>query len=390
MKSNTQETFGACRLEVRASERESFTEFHVTATIEGAMPASLAAEKLFNDVAALLAQNGIQPIQEKLYGHTAVRDDVMKRRQAAYRGHGIDRSMPATWIQGTPLGGCDFVGLQIWGVASRDGEACVTTIENPITGRGRLWNGRGFRMLHLPGVRGTLPDGSLPAGHGPQAERMFLNIGKALQAHAFRYDQVVRTWIYVRRLLEWYGDLNRIRTACYKQVGLGVPGGSAFPASTGIQGCSDDEECLVDVLAVDRNGSIEGIATPVRCSPRQDQSFNYGSAFSRGMTLDIEGKRTIHISGTASINTAGASTHFGDAECQSLETMMSIAALLAEQGGTLNNITSATLFCKTREAWEAWNRVSTLLQLPVFPKVCVLADVCRDDLLVEMEAVAVI
>jgi len=38
----------------------------------------------------------------------------------------------------------------------------------------------------------------------------------------------------------------------------------------------------------------------------------------------------------------------------------------------------------------AWTRVSRLLRIPAFPKVCVLADVCRHDLLVEMEAVATI
>ena len=108
------------------------------------------------------------------------------------------------------------------------------------------------------------------------------------------------------------------------------------------------------------------------------------------MTFDIEGKKTVHISGTASINTAGASTHLGDAESQSLETLMSIAAILEAQGGSLHSITSATLFCKNQEAWQAWQRVTRLLQVPDFPKIRVLADVCRDDLLVEMEAVAVI
>jgi len=69
---------------------------------------------------------------------------------------------------------------------------------------------------------------------------------------------------------------------------------------------------------------------------------------------------------------------------------MSIAAILGEQGGGLEDITSATLFCKNREAWEAWKRATKLLGIPEIPKLCVIADVCRHDLLVEMEAVAVI
>jgi enamine deaminase RidA (YjgF/YER057c/UK114 family) len=98
----------------------------------------------------------------------------------------------------------------------------------------------------------------------------------------------------------------------------------------------------------------------------------------------------VHVSGTASINAAGASTHPGDAEHQSLDTLMNVAAILNGQGGGLQHITSATLFCRDHGAWEAWERASKLLGVPAFPKVCVLADVCRHDLLVEMEAVAVI
>ncbi|PTY06200.1 hypothetical protein DB347_12190 [Opitutaceae bacterium EW11] len=382
-------THRGCRVEVRASERDSFAEFHVTGLVECAGSAAELAEIVLEEVASVLASRRIQPIQEKLYGLTAIRGEVMKRRETAYRRRRLDPSVPTTWIQGLPLLGCDFVGIQIWGVAPYGGETCVTTVENPSTGAGRLWKGRGFRMLHLPCVRGIQHDGKLAAGPASQADWMFTNAEQGLAAHGFSYSQVVRTWIYVDRLLDWYGDLNCVRTAHYRRLGFGTTGGPAFPASTGIQGRFEEEECLVDVLALETDGR-HATAAPVTRSPRQDQSFNYGSAFSRGMTLDVEGRRTIHISGTASINTAGDSTHLGDAEMQSLETLMSIAAILQEQGGTLENITSATLFCKTREAWEAWRRVSQLLRLPAFPKVCVLADVCRDNLLVEMEAVAVI
>jgi enamine deaminase RidA (YjgF/YER057c/UK114 family) len=219
---------------------------------------------------------------------------------------------------------------------------------------------------------------------------MFDNAAAGLKAHGLQLTSVIRTWIYLARLLDGYGDLNRVRTGIYRQAGIGSPGGPDFPASTGIMGRSENEECLMDVLAFESEGPEAAAATSIRRSPRQDSSFHYGSAFSRGMSLAIEGRRTVHISGTASINSAGASTYLDDAEHQSLETLMSISAILEEQGGSLRNITSATLFCKSRAAWEAWERVTRLLGIADLPKICVLADVCRPDLLVEMEAVAVI
>jgi enamine deaminase RidA (YjgF/YER057c/UK114 family) len=385
MKTNIVETSGSCRLEIRESERESFSEYFITATVEGAAPAGSAAEDLFSRVAAALTRRRIQPFQEKLYGLRGARAEVLRRRDTVYRLRGLDRTMPVTWIEGAPLEGCDFAGLQIWGIAPQNGEACVKTVENPVTGRGRLWTGRGFRMLHLAAITGQ-PG----ADRVSQATQMFTGMGLGLGAHGMNHANILRTWIYSAHLLEWYGDLNRVRTTLYRQAGLGAEGGPAFPASTGIMGRSADEECLMDVLALDAPNPADARAVTISRSPRQDSSFNYGSSFSRGMALEIEGRRTVFISGTASINPAGESTHIGDAEIQSLETLMSISAILGEQGGGLQSITSATLFCKNREAWEAWERVTGLLGVPVLPKVCVLADVCRPDLLVEMEAVAVI
>lgn len=379
-----------CRIDIKLSERPSFTECHLTVSVEIVAGVAAAATEAYRRAAAILVERRIQPIQEKAYGRTTVRDQVLQVRETVYREHGLGGVLPATWLEGLPLQGCDFVGLQIWGVITARGESCVETVENPAGGRGRLWRGPGFRMLHLASVTGTNPDGRLAVGHCAQAERVFTNIGLGLEANGFRYPQVARTWIYNGRLLEWYGDLNRIRTAHFRKVGIGGEGGVPFPASTGIQCRSGEEESVVDVLAVAPERAEAITVTPVRCSPRQDQSFNYGSAFSRGMIFGIEGRRTIHISGTASINTAGVSTHVGDAECQSLETLMSIAAILEQHGGTLRNITAATLFCKDRASWEAWRRVNRLLQLPALPIIAVQADVCRDDLLVEMEAVAIV
>ena len=390
MKTNLVETTGACRLEIQASEHKTFTEYHITATVEGAMPAGAAADDLFSQVASTVVNRKIQPIQEKVYGLKRARANVLSRRDSIYRQRGLDRSVPVTWIQGEPLQGCDFVGVQIWGVAPTDGEECVTTVSSPVTGRARAWQGLGFRMLHLPSVRGTTESGSLASGASEQARQMFTNVEQGLSAHGMKYTDVVRTWIYSARLLDWYRELNAIRTGIYRAAGLGVEGGPEFPASTGIMGHTEDEECVMDVLALQSDGPECARATAIRRSPRQDSSFSYGSSFSRGMAIEIEGRRTVHISGTASINAAGASTYLGDAEHQSLETLMSIAAILKDQGGSVSDIKTATLFCKSRESYDAWERATQLLGIPPIPKVCVIADVCRGDLLVEMEAVAVV
>jgi enamine deaminase RidA (YjgF/YER057c/UK114 family) len=79
-----------------------------------------------------------------------------------------------------------------------------------------------------------------------------------------------------------------------------------------------------------------------------------------------------------------------DAETQAVETLLNIAALLADRGGSLADICSSTVYCKSRIAYEAYKRVLHLLGIPQFPSICVLAEICRPDLEIEIEAVAIV
>src|SRR5271157_2220316 len=91
-----------CRVEVHATERDSFTEYYITGTVG---PGKDGTDELLAQVAAAVAERGIQPIQEKYYGLAGARDAVLKRREAALRREELDLSVPVTWIQGTPLKG---------------------------------------------------------------------------------------------------------------------------------------------------------------------------------------------------------------------------------------------------------------------------------------------
>jgi len=270
----------------------------------------------------------------------------------------------------------------------------VTTLYNK-TGQpiGRLWNGPDFRLLFLSGVTGAAADGSLANDPSQQAAAMFRNADARLALGGFSYAQVARTWIYLARLLDWYGDFNHARTDFYRLIGFdGCSDATAFPASTGIQGRTGDEECVMDLLALDSAPDAGVIARPVRRTARQDQPFTYGSAFSRAMVIEAkrENKRTIYCSGTASINAAGETTHVGDPEGQCHEMLDCLAAILREQGAGFEHICHATLFCKTEQVYDVYRQVASARRLPQFPLVSVRADICRPDLLVEMELTAVV
>ncbi|OHB77076.1 MAG: hypothetical protein A2Z34_11250 [Planctomycetes bacterium RBG_16_59_8] len=346
-----------------------------------------SARQVLERAAKWLAERRIQPIQERLYGELGEREEILAIREEVFARAGLDPRTPVTYLEGKPISGAGMAGLQIWGIASNGSGA----VEIRTIGSARLWEGRGIRLLYLPMVCGTGADGKLPGDPSAQAERMFANAAEILKAHGFSYRHVARTWIYLARLLDWYDDFNRVRTARYAKEGFGTgPGELPYPASTAIQGRHGEEECCMSLLALDVTPSSGAVVHAIRRSRRQDQAFSYGSAFSRAASIAMDGRKTIHISGTASIDVNGKTIHVGDPDLQAQETLLNVAALLEEQGGGLANIRSSTLFCKTREVHDTFRGVMRRLLVPAFPIVPMIADVCRPDLLVELEAVAVI
>jgi enamine deaminase RidA (YjgF/YER057c/UK114 family) len=108
------------------------------------------------------------------------------------------------------------------------------------------------------------------------------------------------------------------------------------------------------------------------------------------MGLSHGGGETVFVSGTASIDPAGRTRHLDQLDAQILETLLDISALLAPLGGGLEDICLATVFFKEARSFEAFKQVTQLLGVPSFPVVPMVADVCRSELLVEIEAIAAV
>lgn len=379
-------------IQIRTLERPWCTEYYLTAAVDDPTASVDTVQTRYGEIAGLVASRDIQPIAEKIYGRADAREEVLAARGVQLLRHGLDPGLPVTFIEGRPASGAIFGGVQLWGITAKSPDVTeVRSLPSPGLPSARLWTGPGFRMLYQPSVLGRQPNGIMPDCPSGQARRMLANASAALASHGFRFPQVIRTWIYLARLLDWYGEFNHVRTAHYAREGLGGDSDHAvFPASTGIQGTPGGAECCMDLLALDGDATGRVVARPILGSRRQPPAFSYGSAFSRGMTLEMDGRSIVYVSGTASIDRDGRSIHVGDAEAQAFETLLNIAALLEEQGGSLESICMATLFCKNQPAYDAYRHVTQLLRAPSLPTIPIQADVCRSDLLLEIEAVALI
>ena len=125
-----------------------------------------------------------------------------------------------------------------------------------------------------------------------------------------------------------------------------------------------------------------------------NEAYDYGSAFSRGMRIDLKGLSILLISGTASIDDAGVTVHVGDLRSQLRRTFDNITKLLAAEGATWHDIVRTTCYLRDIERdYQAFNEERTAFykeqQLDPLPaSTGIQAILCRPDLLIEIEAIS--
>ena len=127
-----------------------------------------------------------------------------------------------------------------------------------------------------------------------------------------------------------------------------------------------------------------------------NEAYDYAkpSSFSRGMRIDLNGLAVLLISGTASIDEHGRSLHIGDFRGQLRRTFQNITALLESEGATWKDIVRTTCYLRDIERdYEAFNEERTAFYAeqgldPVPASTGIQAILCRPELLVEIEAIA--
>jgi len=126
-----------------------------------------------------------------------------------------------------------------------------------------------------------------------------------------------------------------------------------------------------------------------------NEAPNYGSAFSRGLRLEFGNFVVLLISGTASIDEHGNTVHIGDFRAQQRRTYANITGLLAAEGATWQDIVRTTCYLRDIERdYVAFNEERTRFfdeqGLNPYPaSTGIQAILCRSDLLIEIEAIAV-
>ena len=196
------------------------------------------------------------------------------------------------------------------------------------------------------------------------------------------FHSVPRTWMWLRDILSWYDDFNRVRNTFFTErriIGEGTR--QSMPASTGIGlGPADGGRCAMDLVAVlEPPNSVENL----QVTGRQQSALEYGSAFSRASRAITPAGETVFVSGTASIDASGATINIGDAPAQITTTIDNVRAVLRDMHCNDKEAVQAVAYCKTTQIEKLFREMKD--KLP-WPWVTVICDICRPDLLFEIEA----
>jgi chorismate lyase/3-hydroxybenzoate synthase len=200
------------------------------------------------------------------------------------------------------------------------------------------------------------------------------------------FPHLLRMWNYLDAINEGDGDAERYRQFCIgRALGLGRPGGKHLPAATAIGRQQPTHHVQVFWVAARAAGTaIE--------NPRQVSAYHYprthgpmSPSFSRAM---VAPDRTLLVSGTASI-VGHVSQHEGDAQAQLAETLRNLAAVTAHAGARRDA-------ARRQDLLKVYVRDPALVPMiderlqeayPGAAPIYLAADVCRRELLIEIECI---
>ena len=149
--------------------------------------------------------------------------------------------------------------------------------------------------------------------------------------------------------------------------------------------------------ALDQIGDATGIEKRAISAPSVlNEAYHYAkpSSFSRALRIDLGNVAILLISGTASVDENGETVNAGDFRAQARRTYRNITELLSAAGATWKDIVRTTCYLRDIERdYAAFNEERTAFftaqELDPLPaSTGIQAILCRPDLLVEMEAIA--
>jgi len=287
------------------------------------------------------------------------------------------QNCPSVWLQGDACTDGNFYSIQTIAISGLNPKPISFNNKNI----GYIYEDEYATYCRLNGV---IPH-DVTASRTEQTRSAFEVINTILKDNNFKFTDTIRTWIYLDDLLEWYDEFNVVRTQFFNETGIFD---CMVPASTGIgAGNQFGAAIMMDILAVKPKNNQLIIQDVI--SPLQYPALDYKSSFSRAVEIKYPTHKNLLISGTASIDTNGATAHLDDPEKQIRLTMKVVHAILKSRDMHWEDLFRGIAYFKDMDYLPIYNKVASELEIKNFPLAISHADVCRHDLLFEIEVDAV-
>jgi enamine deaminase RidA (YjgF/YER057c/UK114 family) len=361
------------KIDVRTIEAGSVKEFYITAIPSPQGQTGDQIGELFTAVADKLKETSSRIMQERVFLTAGALETVRSRRTEIYGK--LDDGVSPTWLIAEEGIYGQIAAVQIHAVS---GCSPLEILEYEGQACGRIVKMDEMSYVTLSNIRQP----ELPT-RSEQAAAMLRKAEAILKTVGGDFFDVPRTWMWLDNILDWYDDFNQVRNEFFAERGILARGNYKMPASTGIGLASENGSfSAMELAAVIGDGEL---IEYVDAGGNQQSAYDYGSAFSRAATAKTPAGYAIFVSGTASIDADGNTTNLDDAKLQIADTIQNVQAVLAQCGCSDTDIVQAMAYSKTPEIEKLFNEQWPDLQWPI---ISAIADVCRDDLLFEIEVIA--
>jgi enamine deaminase RidA (YjgF/YER057c/UK114 family) len=254
---------------------------------------------------------------------------------------------------------------------------------------------------------GGLAEGLFPDNTRKAANAAFDQMRSILEAEKMSFDNIVRQWNFIGNILEVkneiqnYQTFNEVRSENYHKY----RNVHSYPAATGVgmkyggvklDFCAVKAFSNLKIIAIDNPDQIRPYdygQQVLKGKPVGSKRINQPPQFERAVFLADGPNSTLFVSGTASIigqDTIG----IDDVEKQTIVTLENISKLtdatrIAHLTGTSDFLTGSLILLRVYiKKQEDFAKVKAICykRFPNIPAIYIEADICRDNLLVEIEA----
>jgi enamine deaminase RidA (YjgF/YER057c/UK114 family) len=361
-------------LDTRSVESSAATEIYISASSKESAAPQHQAQEFFSRILDVLQSKNAHILQERVFANMDVMETISSVRSKVYAD--VDDGVAPSLLVGKEGMSGPIAGIQVHAISSDSRPEVINLHGRPC---GRILHVAGGVYLTLSGISAVQSPKATE-----QARSILEKAESALRQFHADFLSVPRTWMWLGDILSWYDDFNQVRTKFFADRGLiGEGTRQSMPASTGIGlRCADRSKCAMDLVAILQPPESTQYLQAVG---KQQCALEYGSAFSRASRAITPAGQTIFVSGTASIDASGATTNIGDARGQINTTIENVRAVLRDTQATDEDVVQAVAYCKTTEVEKIFNDAKADL---AWPCVTVICDICRPELLFEMEAAA--